>query len=112
MSRMFAGIVGRFLPSICPGFEKVVEATTGMATVDTDEHAKGFKRRLELQLWQPGWDAYAIAGAILKQFKFPNAVLHKRLVLKEAMTAAATGRGELVGVLYDEKARHGWQCLW
>ena len=48
----------------------------------------------------------------MKQFKFPNAVLHKRLVLKEAMTAAATGRGELVGVLYEEKARHGWQCLW
>ena len=100
-------VFGRFLPNFCPGVEKVVEATCGMAMVDTDPHAgKGFKRRLELQLWLPAWDAYSLAGAILKQFPYQNAVLHKRVVLKEAMTAAATNRSELVGVLYDEIARH------
>ena len=96
----------RFLPTYCPGHEKVVEAQGGMALVDlVPGAAREVKRRLELHLWMAAWDAYAIAGAVLEQFEYKRAQLHKAIVLEQAMQAEASGQGTLVGVLYDEFAR-------
>ena len=100
----------RFLPNYCPGFEKVIEAKGGVAMVDMEPNVlREVKRRLELQLWLPAWDAYAIAGAILDQFEYKRTHLHKAIVLEQAMQAEAAGQGTLVGVLYDEFAR--WHSL-
>jgi len=68
--------------------------------------AKESKRRLELHLWQPAFEAYTLAAAILDQFGFKAAQAHKAIVLEQAFTAEAAGQGTLVGVLYDEFARH------
>lgn len=78
-----------------------------MAVVDLDPSAsRAFKRRLDLVMWMPAWDAYAIAGAVLKQFNYKNAHLHKVIVLENAMQAQKDGRSALVGVLYDEFVRY------
>ena len=97
----------RFLHKSYPGHERVVEASG--AIVDNMQGlapAKESKRRLELHLWQPAFDAYTLAAAILDQFGFKAAQAHKAIVLEQAFTAEAAGQGTLVGVLYDEFARH------
>ena len=61
---------------------------------------------MELPMWQIAWDRYTLAAqAIDDQLNVRQALLHKEVVLSIACSAAAKGRTELVGVLYDELAR-------
>ena len=57
-------------------------------------------------MWLVAWDRYALAAlAVEHQLDFSLSLLHKEVVLAIAMAAAAGGRSELLGVLYDELAR-------
>ena len=57
-------------------------------------------------MWLVAWDRYALAAlAVEHQLDFSLSLLHKEVVLAIAMAAAACGRSELLGVLYDELAR-------
>ena len=61
-------------------------------------------RRPDIHLWLMAWDAYALAAAALKQFTFYDACLHKRNVMRVALSLSKA-RSPLLGVLYDELAR-------
>ena len=57
-------------------------------------------------MWLVAWDRYALAAlAVEHQLDFSLSLLHKEVVLAIATAAAAGGRSELLGVLYDELAR-------
>ena len=57
-------------------------------------------------MWLVAWDRYALAAlAVEHQLDFSVSLLHKEVVLAIATAAAAGGRSELLGVLYDELAR-------
>ena len=63
-------------------------------------------RRLEFPWWLVAWDRFAIASqAIPGQLTMQQALLHKDVVINIACSAAAGGRTDLLGVLYDELAR-------
>ena len=63
-------------------------------------------RKLEFATWLVAWDRYALAAlAVEHQLDFSVSLLHKEVVLAIATAAAAGGRSELLGVLYDELAR-------
>ena len=62
-------------------------------------------------MWLVAWDRYALAAlAVEHQLDFSLSLLHKEVVLAIAMAAAAGGRSELLGVLYDELARCCFCC--
>ena len=58
-------------------------------------------------MWLVAWDRYSLATvAVDYQLTMDQAWLHKEVVLSIACAAKANGRTELLGVLYDELARH------
>ena len=60
-------------------------------------------------MWMLAWDRYALAAlAVEHQLEFGLSLLHKEVVLAITTAAAAAGRSELLGVLYDELARYGF----
>lgn len=61
--------------------------------------------------WQPAWDRYALAAAILKQLSFLASMAHRRIVLAIAAGAEVKKRGPLVAVLYDELVRCVHACV-
>ena len=64
-------------------------------------------------MWLVAWDRYALAAlAVEHQLDFSLSLLHKEVVLAIATAAAAGGRSELLGVLYDELARCCFCCRW
>ena len=60
--------------------------------------------------WQPAWDRYALAAAVLKQLSFLASMAHRRIVLAIAARAEVKKRGPLVAVLYDELVRCVHAC--
>ncbi len=56
----------------------LVEDKGGVST----RQGKNAHLRLELDKWVVAWDAFAIAGCILEQFSYSNAMAHKASVLE------------------------------
>ena len=68
--------------------------------------AKEKGRRLEFPVWLIAFDRYALgAQAVDHQLSMKEALLHKDVVINVACSAYASGRTDLLGVLYDEVAR-------
>lgn len=102
--------IKEFLPAFCPEVVAVVlednpafDNQAGVTPCAQAQRAIG--RRPELHIWEMGWDAYALAAAVVRQFSFAKSRLHKRFVTRVAVTAHASGFTPLLGVLYDEVAR-------
>lgn len=96
----------RFLPPWCPDHVKV---NLDPAIELEKKVEKAIGKRLDLSSWQIAWICYVLAGVILKQFTFAQAMAHMMEVLEIAMTAHVdkmTPRSPLLGVLYDEVLRH------
>ena len=57
-------------------------------------------------MWLIAWDKYALAAlAVEHQLEYVQSLLHKEVVMAIASAAPASGRSDLLGVLYDELAR-------
>ena len=57
-------------------------------------------------MWLIAWDKYALAAlAVEHQLEYGQSLLHKEVVMAIASAASASGRSDLLGVLYDELAR-------
>ena len=68
--------------------------------------SKGKGLRLPMELWMVAWDRMALAGEMVEhQLTFAQAMRQKEVVMDVAFAAVTSGRGSLVGVVYDELAR-------
>ena len=57
-------------------------------------------------MWLIAWDKYALAAlAVEHQLEYGQSLLHKEVVMAIASAASASGRSDLLGVLYDELVR-------
>ena len=82
----------------------VIPRVVGVFVVMQEE-----SRRLEFPLWLIAWDRYVLAAQVVDhQLEFRLALLHREVVQSVACAAAAGGRTDLLGVLYDEMARFHW----
>lgn len=66
-------------------------------------------KRCDPLSWLTAWDAYALAAAALGQLPFDAAMRHKACVSEIFLTAAAEGRQQMLGTLYDDLARKEWE---
>ena len=82
----------------------LIDTDSGKVTSATPKN----QLHLTLGMFLAAWDRYTLIAAGLGQLDFVACPcqLHKATVVQLAAEATSGGRGPLVGVLYDELARH------
>ena len=99
----------KFLPPSCVKHVALTAAGETKEEIQGQGSTQGSKSkglRLSMELWMVAWDRMALAGEMVEhQLTFAQAMRHKEVVLDVAFAAVTSGRGSLVGVLYDELAR-------
>ena len=101
---MYSGVCLRFLPPFFP--EHVVVATViNVGKAGMAEKVNG-KNRLDFASWQAAWDRHSLAAAATKMMPFESCMRHKHNVLEIVANGRADKYTSLLGVCYDEVARH------